>query len=159
MKNMMQGLIAVLLISIMSGAVAYSGRTVEESGLSGSWWPRRNLDEVVTEISKMKPTEITLQVSPKNQARITRAYPDGSIETTESISFQQVGSLFYWKFRREDGLEYQLVLGGWKLKGRRSILFGHLYLANSKHGLFNGWPVTVQLTNKGTEHDNTAPVL
>jgi len=73
-----------------------------------------------------------------------------------------VGSLFYWNFERDDGLKYQLILGGWNLESGTSILFGHLYLENSTYGLFNGWPVAVQrdgqLTDKGTGRDKTAPV-
>lgn len=163
MKNTVLGLIAVLLISTVSSAVAYSGRTIEVSDLSGSWWPRRDLDQVVTEIGDMRSTEIALEVGADNQALITRKYPDGTIEKAKSTSFRQVGSLFYWKFERDDELEHQLVLGGWQLEGGTSVLFGHLYLASAAHGLFNGWPVAVQrsgqLTSKGTGRDKAAPVL
>jgi len=51
----------------------------------------------------------------------------------------------------------------WQLGSGISVSFGHLYLANSEHGLFNGWPVIVQrggqLTNKGTRRDKAAPAL
>lgn len=144
MKKKVLGLVAVLLLATMVSAIACGGRTVEASGLAGSWWPARDLDNTVTEIDAMRSTEIALELNSENQALITRRYSDGDVEKAESTSFRQVGSLFYWKFERDDGVEYQLVLGGWKLESGTSMLFGHLYLANSDHGLFNGWPVTLR---------------
>lgn len=163
MNKSASGLIAVLLVSTLGSAVADDGRTIDASGLSGSWLPRGDLDDVETEIDEMKPTEIALEVSPGNQALMMRRHPGGAVEKAKSTNFRQVGSLFYWNFERDDGLEYQLILGGWNLESGTSILFGHLYLENSTYGLFNGWPVAVQrggqLTNKGTGRDNAAPVL
>ena len=163
MKNLILGLIVAILVCSGGNVTAYSGRTIEASALTGTWFPRRDINHVVNEINEMSSTEIVLEVNSENQALITRKISDGTVEKVESVSFRQVGSLFYWRFERDDGLEYQLVLGGWQLKGGTSVLFGHLYLANSDHGLFNGWPVSVQrdgqLTNKGTGRDKAAPVL
>lgn len=152
-----------MLVCIAGNVAAHNGRTIESSTLSGSWLPRRNLDHVVSEVTEMRSTEIALEVNSDNKAMITRRYPDGAVENLKSVSFRQVDRLFVWRFERDDGLEYHLVLGGWQIESGTSVLFGHLYLANSDHGLFNGWPVTVQrgkkLRNESTGRDKAEPML
>ncbi len=147
-KNIGLSFIALLLLSVSMNALAYSGRTVEPSDLAGTWWPARGFDKVETDVDEMNDREIALEISNDQSAVMTRRFEDGDFEKVTSSSFQQVGSLFYWTFERQGGLQYQLVLGGWRVKSGTKIIFGHLYLSNPEDGLFNGWPVGLGFKDK-----------
>jgi hypothetical protein len=141
-------LLLMLIGSSTQGATIGDGlRTIVAADLVGEWRPDRGLDEPMPSISEMTPYEIALIFGDSSQTRMTRRYPDGGLEETQAGPSRSIGNLHYWSFRREDGLVYELVLGGWGLRGGTKVLFGYLYLVSKEDGLFNGWSVAVQPAN------------
>jgi hypothetical protein len=110
---------------------------------SGKWKPFRGYGIDSPSIDEMEIREISISIDSNGEASLTRLFSDNEIETVESGSVMQVGSLFYWKFPRESGDWYELSLGGWKLEGGERQAFGYFYLVSQNHGLFNGWPVSL----------------
>lgn len=154
----MKALILFTLLLISSFSI--SNETLLLQDLAGEWKPFRGYGVDSPNTDKMEIREVTISIDSNGEATLTRLFSGNEVETVKSGSVLQVGSLFYWKFPRESDDWYELSLGGWKLKSGKRQIFGYFYLVSPKHGLFNGWPVSLGrvAVNKPLQPSDTAPV-
>ena len=138
----------LIALTLMFFSVQCVAATLTEDSLTGRWIPKveSSLWDSIFAGDRPNATLITLEVESVNDVRLIRDFDDDDRESVKALSYERVDELFIWRFSGRVGNEYLLVLSGWEIEPDK-IMFGYFYLINENPelGLFNGWPVSLEM--------------